>query len=142
MAFNNLSTGRRLQKRRSSISDINITPFVDVLLVLLIIFMVAAPMMVGSVEINLPKGASSSINEKSQPITVTIKQDGSIYLQEESIKLRSLASSLLKINNNDLNNKIYVRADEGLDYGRVMEVVKTINSAGFSQVVLVTELGG
>lgn len=140
MAFSKISN--KSNKRRSSISEINITPFVDVLLVLLIIFMVAAPMMVGSVEINLPKGASDSISEKSQPITVTIKQDGSIYLQEENIKLRSLAPELLKVNNNDLNNKIYVRADQGLDYGRVMEVVRIINLAGFSQVILVTELGG
>jgi biopolymer transport protein TolR len=141
MAFN---TGKNHHKRhkRATISDINITPFVDVLLVLLIIFMVAAPMMTGSVEVNLPKGASSAISEKSDPISVTIKEDGSIYLQEENIKLRNLPARLLEITNRDLDAKIFVRADQKLDYGRVMEIVKATNSAGFTQVILVTELNG
>lgn len=128
------------RKRRSAMSDINITPFVDVLLVLLIIFMVAAPLMTGSVELELPKGTANIINEKDEPITVSIKEDGSVFLQDELVKLRLLPERLLDISNNNINSKIFVRADTKLDYGRVMEVVRTINSTGFTQVVLVTEL--
>ena len=127
-------------KKRRIVSDINITPFVDVLLVLLIIFMVAAPMMTSGIDVDLPKGAASPTNEKTQPLSVSIKSDGSIFLQEDSIKLSNLAAKLLEFSGNNLSNKIFVRADQALDYGRVMEVVKTINLTGFNQVVLVTEL--
>lgn len=135
----NLSNNKNSRKRRI-ISDINITPFVDVLLVLLIIFMVAAPMMTSGISVDLPKGAANPSSEKTQPITVSIKEDGSIFLQEESLKLSNLSVKLLELSGNNLNNKIFVRADKNLGYGRVMEVVKTVNSSGFSQVVLVTEL--
>lgn len=127
-------------KKRRIISDINITPFVDVLLVLLIIFMVAAPMMTSAINIDLPRGSAAPINEKIQPISVSVKSDGSIFLQEEPVKLGALPTKLLDATGNNLNNKIFVRADKKLDYGRVMEVVKTISVTGFNQVVLVTEL--
>lgn len=127
-------------RKRPVISDINITPFVDVLLVLLIIFMVAAPMMTSGIKIDLPQGATNPTNEKTQPLTLTIKSDGSIFLQEDQVKLGMISTKLLELSGNNINNKIYVRADKNLDYGRVMDVVKTINLTGFSQVVLVTEL--
>lgn len=137
MAF---SFESKFSKKRRVISDINITPFVDVLLVLLIIFMVAAPMMTSAVDIALPQGSASPINEKIPPISVSIKSDGSIFLQEAAIKLSSLSPKLLQLSSNNLGNKILVYADKKLDYGRVMEVVKTVSVAGFNQVVLVTEL--
>jgi biopolymer transport protein TolR len=142
MAFNSNKDNHRggYRRKKSSISDINITPFVDVLLVLLIIFMVAAPMMTSNVELTLPKGSAAPTNEKSEPISISIKSDGSIFLQDEAIKMHSLPSKLREITNNNFDSKIFVRADQKLDYGRVMEVVKIINSAGFTQVVLVTEL--
>jgi biopolymer transport protein TolR len=127
-------------KKRRIVSDINITPFVDVLLVLLIIFMVAAPMMTSSINIDLPQGAATPTNEKTQPITISVKADGSIFLQDEPVKLSALPSKLLSITNSNLSNKINVRADKSLDYGRVMEVVKTVSTTGFNQVILVTEL--
>ncbi len=130
----------RLSKKRRIISDINITPFVDVLLVLLIIFMVAAPMMTSSINVDLPGGTTNPLNEKTQPISISVKADGSIFLQEEQIKITALPSKLLSLTNNNLSNKIHVRADKKLDYGRVMEVVKTVSGTGFNQVVLVTEL--
>jgi biopolymer transport protein TolR len=139
MAFSTKS-GRSRDRKRDAMSDINITPFVDVLLVLLIIFMVAAPMMTGSVTIDLPKGSSGAISEKLPPISVSVKKDGKIYLQETVVKLRLLPASILKVTNNDIGTKIFVRADKRIDYGRVMSVVKSINSAGYSKVVLVTEL--
>ena len=137
MAF---SFDSKNSKKRRIISDINITPFVDVLLVLLIIFMVAAPMMTSSINIDLPKGAASPANEKIQPISISVKSDGSIFLQDEAIKLASLPAKLLEISGNNLDNKIYVRADKNLDYGRVMEIVRTVSIAGFNQVSLATEL--
>ncbi|MFT6077584.1 MAG: biopolymer transport protein TolR [Myxococcota bacterium] len=139
MAFNNNNNSR---KRRSAMSDINITPFVDVLLVLLIIFMVAAPMMTGSVELELPKGSSKANQISEEPIAVSIKDDGTIFLQEEKVKIRFLSKKLMKLTNRNINSKIFVRADSRIDYGRVMDTVKVINSAGFTQVVLVTELSG
>lgn len=134
------SSNHRNSKRRHIVSDINITPFVDVLLVLLIIFMVAAPMMTSSVDINLPKGAPAPVNERTQPISISIKADGSIFLEENSVKLTRITSKLFKLTKNNLNTKIYVRADKALDYGRVMEVIKVVNLAGFKQVSLATEL--
>jgi len=140
MAFSSSrkQTGRSAS-RRAVISDINITPFVDVLLVLLIIFMVSAPMMTSSVDVNLPQGTDSN-PIKLQPITISIKEDGSIYLQDNLIKISILGAKLKDITANDLKQKILVRADKKLDYGTVMHVVKTIGQAGFSHVVLATEI--
>lgn len=134
--FNQKSNGRK----KRIISDINITPFVDVLLVLLIIFMVAAPMMTSSVKVDLPKGAASPTNEKVQPIAVSVKSDGTIYIQDEQVKLSNISAKLLEVTGNNFNSRIQVRADKQIDYGRVMDVIKSINLAGFSQVALVTEL--
>ncbi len=136
----NLSNHKKGSKKRHVISDINITPFVDVLLVLLIIFMVAAPMMTSSIDVDLPQGAAAPTNEKTQPISVSVKEDGTIYVQDEVVKLSNLQSKLLETTGSNLNTKIQVRADKKIDYDRVMEIIKTVNSSGFSQVVLVTEL--
>ena len=102
----------KFSKKRRIISDINITPFVDVLLVLLIIFMVAAPMMTSSINVDLPGGTTNPLNEKTQPISISVKADGSIFLQEEQIKITALPSKLLSLTNNNLSNKIHVRADK------------------------------
>ena len=137
MAF---SSPKKNGNKRAVISEINITPFVDVLLVLLIIFMVAAPMLTSSVDINLPQGVETANEEKLQTITVSVKSDGAIFLQDDPIKSSILASRLKEISVNNFTRKIFVRADKSLDYGKVMDVVKTISMAGFAQVVLVTEL--
>ena len=137
MAF---SSPKKNGNKRAVISEINITPFVDVLLVLLIIFMVAAPMLTSSVDINLPQGVETANEEKLQTITVSVKSDGSIFLQDDPIKSSILTSRLKEISANNFTRKIFVRADKSLDYGKVMDVVKTISLAGFAQVVLVTEL--
>lgn len=136
----NLFDSKNNGKKKRIISEINITPFVDILLVLLIIFMVAAPMMTSNVSIDLPKGAAAPTNEKVQPIAISIKADGTIFLQEDSIKLNLLSAKLLELTGNNLNSKIQVRADKKIDYGRVMDIIKTVNLTGFTQVVLVTEL--
>jgi len=137
MAF---SSPKKNGNKRAVISEINITPFVDVLLVLLIIFMVAAPMLTSSVDINLPQGVETANEEKLQTITVSVKSDGTIFLQDDPIKSSILTSRLKEISANNFTRKIFVRADKSLDYGKVMDVVKTISVAGFAQVVLVTEL--
>ena len=138
MAFHIHNHGSK--KRQVVMSDINITPFVDVLLVLLIIFMIAAPMMMGSVELELPKGASDMQSQQEEPVSVSIKNDGSIYVGEDLVELSSISKVLLKITNQNVGGRIFVRADTNIDYGKVMEVVRTINKAGFTQVVLVTDL--
>jgi biopolymer transport protein TolR len=127
-------------KKRRIVSEINVTPFVDVLLVLLVIFMVTAPMMTSSINVALPQGTDNQLVEDIAPIVVSIKQDGVIFLEEKETKLAFLAKDLLQLTNNNLENKIHIRADKDLDYGRVMEVVKTISLAGFDKVILVTEL--
>ncbi|MFZ9469504.1 MAG: ExbD/TolR family protein [Rickettsiales bacterium] len=137
MGFN---TPKKHKNRRTVISDINITPFVDVLLVLLIIFMVAAPMLTSSVDVNLPQGSVNPENDKMQTITISVKADSSIYLQDDLVKFSILPTKLREISANNFDRKIFVRADKNLDYGNVMEVVKTISQAGFSKVVLVTEI--
>ena len=131
---------KKNSRKRVAISDINITPFVDVLLVLLIIFMVAAPMMTSGVTVDLPQGAATPEVDKIKNITVSIKQNNDIFVENDLVKLDNLISKIVIITNNDLGTKINIRADKNLDYGKVMEVVKNINLAGFSQVILVTEL--
>lgn len=137
MAF---SVNNPKQKKRSTICEINITPFVDVLLVLLIIFMVAAPMMTSNINISLPKGSKSSSNENIIPISVSIKSDGSVFLQNNPISIKDLSYKLLDTTANNLETKIFVRADKSLGYGDVMDVVSLISEAGFNKVVLVTEI--
>ena len=102
--------------------------------------MVAAPMLTSSVDVNLPQGVETANEEKLQTITVSVKSDGSIFLQDDPIKSAILATRLKEISANNFSRKIFVRADKELDYGRVMDVVKTISLAGFAQVVLVTEI--
>jgi biopolymer transport protein TolR len=130
----------RSNKKRSTISDINITPFVDILLVLLIIFMVCAPMMSSGIKINLPKGSQDPISESNTPISISIKHDGSIYLQDKIIKINQLNNNLSKLTTNNFDTKIFVRADKSIDYGKVMDVVSLIGIAGFSKVILVTDI--
>lgn len=139
MAISFISKKNRNRKRHI-INDINITPFVDVLLVLLIIFMVASPMLTSSVNVTLPQGSSEPIKEKTQPIIISINNEGSIFLQDDSVKISSINKEIIKITNNDFESKIFIRADKSLDYGRVMEVLKTLNIGGFKNVMLVTEL--
>ena len=132
--------GKNNGKRKRIISDINITPLVDVLLVLLIIFMVAAPMMTSGVSIDLPKGAPSETNSEIHSISVSIKKDETIFLQESQVAIEDLSTKLMEISDNNTENQVYVRADHGIDYGKVMEVVRLINLTGFRKVVLVTQI--
>ncbi len=121
-------------------NDINVTPMVDVMLVLLIIFMVTAPLLTVGVPLDLPKTQAESLNQPDEPLVVSVNAKGEIYLQETAIDLASLAPRLIAITQNKPDTRIFVRGDQTINYGRVMEVLGTLNTAGFTRVALVTEL--
>ncbi len=119
-------------------SEINVTPLVDVMLVLLIVFMVAAPLMTVGVPIELPKTEAKQMDAKTEPITVTVQKDRTIFLQESKIALADLAAKLQAISKNGYEEQIFVRADTTVDYGAVMEVMGLLNSVGYRKIGLVT----
>ena len=123
-------------------SDINVTPFVDVMLVLLVIFMVTAPLLTSGVQVDLPKAQTSVITETDEPMSVSIDSIGRIFLQDTEIPLNKLSARLIAVTGANPDIRIFVRGDKTIDYGRVMQVMGTINSAGFSKVALITELPG
>ncbi len=123
-------------------NDINITPFVDVMLVLLIIFMVAAPMMTTGVTVNLPKTQASPIPGNDEPVSVSIKNDGSVYVQNTMTPLNLLGIKLKAVAHEKTDTRIIVRGDSGIDYGQVMKVIGEINGAGFSKIALQTDMSG
>ncbi len=131
--------GRRSVSRTGPMHEINVTPFVDVMLVLLIVFMVTAPLLTVGVPVDLPSTQAEAISEDQEPLTVTIQADGTVFLQEEVIQLDELTPKLLAIADSGYGERIYVRGDKTLNYGSVVEVMSTINSAGFQRVALITE---
>ena len=120
-------------------SEINVTPMVDVMLVLLIVFMVAAPLLTVGVPVDLPKTSAAPLQGDSEPLTITVNGEGIVFLQETEVEVDTLVERLLAIAENGYEQRIFVRADKGIAYGRVMDVMGTINAAGFSRVALVTE---
>ena len=127
-------------KTRKTISEINVTPFVDVMLVLLIIFMVTAPLLTSGIKINLPESSSILKNEKKDPVTVSINSKGEIFMQKKKFSKDQLIQKLRLLKKNNKNLKIYIKGDKKLDYGKVMELMNLINSSGFKKVALVTKL--
>ena len=133
--------GRRRGRRGSRsglISEINVTPFVDVMLVLLIIFMVAAPLLTVGVPIDLPETQARALNADTQPITVSVDGEGRVYLQETEIAIDEVVPKLEAIAEAGYNERIYVRGDRSADYGTVMRVMARISAAGFRNLGLVT----
>lgn len=120
-------------------SAINVTPFVDVMLVLLVIFMVTAPLLTVGVPVNLPQTRARQMSDDKEPIAITIKQNGDIFLQETAIQLDDLVPKLTAIAKNGYDERIYVRGDKTVDYGKVMEVMGELNAAGFKRIGLVTD---
>ena len=125
--------------RRQPLSEINVTPMVDVMLVLLVIFMVTAPMLTVGVTVDLPKTKAAAISGDDEPLAISIDAEGQIFLQETLLNLEGLVPRLLAITANNQDVRIFVRGDKAIDYGRVMEVMGTVNSAGFKKVALITE---
>ncbi len=130
-------TGRRRGRRQ--MADINVTPMVDVMLVLLIVFMVTAPLLTTGVAVDLPQAQSSPLPGQDEPLSVTVGGDGRIYLQESAIELDQLGPRLLAITERKPDTRIFVRGDKTVDYGRVMAVVSAVNQAGIGKVALLTE---
>ncbi|HLY56951.1 MAG TPA: protein TolR [Stellaceae bacterium] len=128
------------RQRYRPMAEINVTPMVDVMLVLLIVFMVAAPLLTVGVPVDLPKSNAPAINENKEPLVITVNSDGDIFVQEMKIDTDSLVAKLQAITNNNPDAVIYVRGDKAINYGRVMEVMGLIASAGFTKVSLVAEL--
>ena len=125
--------------RYRPLAEINVTPLVDVMLVLLIIFMVTAPLMTSGVTVDLPKTSSQPLNTDSQPLTVSINADGNIFLQDQAVDLPDLVAKLQAISQNNPDRRIFVRGDKANTYGRIMEVMGTITQGGFTKVALLAE---
>jgi biopolymer transport protein TolR len=131
--------GRGGRRRSGAISEINVTPLVDVMLVLLIIFMVAAPMMTVGVPIDLPQTSANALNSDTQPITISVNANGQIHLQETEIQAAEVADKLQAIATTGYNERIFVRADSVAAYGVVADVMARIQAAGFKNIGLVTQ---
>ena len=120
-------------------SEINVTPFVDVMLVLLIVFMVTAPLLTVGIPVDLPKVKASALTDQKDPIEITLKLDGTLYLGESEVEVENLIARLNAITDQNTEARIYVRGDRVVSYGRVMEIMNIINSAGYVKVALVTQ---
>lgn len=139
-----IKQSRRRHSRRSvPMSEINVTPFVDVMLVLLIIFMVAAPMLTVGVDVDLPKSAASALeSENEEPLTITITKEGQIVLQTSIIPKEELVTRLKGVANERSSNRIFLRADGEISYEFVMQIMGALNAGGFEDIGLVTDIGG
>ncbi|HZP18633.1 MAG TPA: protein TolR [Bauldia sp.] len=130
--------GRRRRERNRVMSEINVTPFVDVMLVLLIVFMVSAPLLTAGVPVDLPDTAAKPLALEKQPITITVDPTGKIFLMEDMVPLGDLVARLSAIAKDGPDERIYVRGDRAANYGAIMQVMGTINAAGFKHIGLVT----
>jgi len=136
------TVGRRRHRRKAVMSEINVTPMVDVMLVLLIIFMVSAPLLTVGVPIDLPQTRAKSLDQNGEPLTLSVSLQGQVFLQNSEIPLDDLVSKLKAVTDarGGYDERIYVRGDRKVDYGTVMRVMGRLSSAGFKRVALVTEV--
>ena len=130
----------KTHKKNRVISQINVTPFVDVMLVLLIVFMITAPLLTVGVSVDLPKTKASQLNSKGDPIVISIKKNGELYIQEREIDTLQLLPRLKAISSGNKNLRIYVRGDKNVPYGLVLDTIAKIKSSGFKKVALVAKL--
>ena len=132
---------RRARRGRArAMSEINVTPFVDVMLVLLIVFMVTAPLLTVGVPVDLPKTKAQALGQDREPLSVTVRRDGNIYLQNQPVPEDQLIAKLSAIAANGYDQRIFVRGDKAVDYGRVMQAMAEISAAGFTHIGLVTDV--
>jgi biopolymer transport protein TolR len=136
------SAGRQRRRRRAVMSDINVTPFVDVMLVLLIVFMVSAPLLTVGVPLDLPQSQAKSLDQDREPLTVSVNVQGQVFLQDTEIKIDDLVAKLKAITDarGGADERIYVRGDKKVDYGKMMQVMGRLSAAGYHRVALVTEV--
>lgn len=128
------------RQRHRPVSDINVTPMVDVMLVLLVIFMVTAPLMTSGVQVDLPKTEAAPMKGDDQPLSVTVDAKGELWIQETKVSLDELVPKIQAITAQKPETRIFIRGDKTIDYGRVMEVMGLLGGAGFTKVALVTEM--
>lgn len=128
------------RRRYRPMAEINVTPFVDVMLVLLIVFMVTAPLLTVGVPVDLPKTEAASMNDSDEPLVLTVDKDGRLYIQETEVELENLVPRLNAITVNNPDVRIFVRGDKAIAYGKVMEVMGTVSAAGFKKVALLAKL--
>lgn len=126
------------QRKRRAMSDINITPMVDVMLVLLIIFMITAPLLTTGVPVNLPKTKAPALQESVEPLVLTINAQGELFIQNKKIALKNLVEVLKAVTNNRKDTRIYLRSDTKLAYGKVIAVIASAAKAGFTRIALIT----
>ena len=134
---NNLN--KRKKQKYTQMSEINVTPFVDVMLVLLIVFMVTAPLLTVGIKVDLPKVEATALTDIKDPIEITINLEGDIYLGESKVEVENLIPRLNAITEQNTEARIYVRGDRVVAYGRIMEIMSIINSAGYIKVALITQ---
>ena len=137
MARGGTGLGRR--RRRGPMADINVTPMVDVMLVLLIVFMVSAPLLTVGVPVDLPKSRAQALTDPDEPVVVSLNGEGKVFVQETEVTPGQIAPLLQSVSQNNPDIRIFVRGDRGLAYGKVMQVMGEINAAGFRHVALVAE---
>ena len=130
---------KRNKKKYNLMSEINVTPFVDVMLVLLIIFMVTAPLLTVGIPVDLPKVKSNALTDQKDPLEVTVKLDGKVFLGESEVEVENIIPRLNAITDQNTKTRIYIRGDRVVAYGRIMEIMSIINSAGYEKVALVTQ---
>ena len=136
------SRRRRRRGRRGALSEINVTPLVDVMLVLLIIFMISAPLLTVGVPVELPKTEAGAMQDQTEPLTVSIRADGSIFVQEDQVEFAGLAPRLKAVAGPDNTRPIYVRADGKASYEVVARVMASLSTSGFTTLNLITDTGG
>jgi biopolymer transport protein TolR len=131
--------GRRGVPRYGAMADINMTPFIDVMLVLLIIFMVAAPLLTTGVSVDLPRASATALNVERKPIAVSLNEQGQLYVMDQPIADADLVAKLQAASQSDVDQRIYLRASKAVPYGRVAEIMAAVTTAGYKKVALVTE---
>ena len=136
------SRRRRGRRSRGALSEINVTPLVDVMLVLLIIFMVSAPLLTSGVEIELPKTEAAAMEDQNEPLTVSIREDGTLFVQEDATPFSGLGPRLRAMAGDDAKRPIYVRADGRASYAVVAQVMAALSTSGFTSINLITDTGG
>ncbi len=132
--------GRSKRAAYRPLAEINVTPFVDVMLVLLIVFMVTAPLLTVGVPVDLPKTQAQNISDPDDPLIISVNSGGDVFVQESAVDLANLVPLLIAITGANPEARIYVRGDRAIEYGRIMQVMGSVNAAGFTRVALVAEL--
>tara|TARA_Y100000590_G_scaffold49981_1_gene52755 strand:- start:321 stop:737 length:417 start_codon:yes stop_codon:yes gene_type:complete len=124
---------------REPMSEINVTPFVDVMLVLLIVFMVTAPLLTVGVQVDLPESSADSLPDEQEPLELTITAKGEILIQESKVEFEKLVPKILAVSQNRTDTRIYVKGDKTINYGRVLEIMGMLSGSGFTKVALISE---